>query len=267
MRPPLRNRDAVFGVRCQAASQGSRSSSNRRGCGERRPGRTGRSAHHAGRAGQMTILRRECRKSGRIVIMGWMDAGTNGSIRALVKPHWPHPWFARSVARREHRREWKLMRAIHGGNFGAGWSAMRNAHAWTSTGAVVDALPWSYPRPMQTHRLTRLSRWAAIPMVGNRLLHVGPGAFAAHDRSSASSTARAPRAPSRGLDHSLGFSSRRSASHARNRAVGLDNNFLAPTGGTTVNPNTHQKSNFCARLHMAVGLALSICPARPGAAS
>jgi hypothetical protein len=34
-----------------------------------------------------------------------------------------------------------------------------------------------------------------------------------------------------------------------------------------VNPNTHQKSNFCARLHKAAGIALSICPARPGAAS
>ena len=35
----------------------------------------------------------------------------------------------------------------------------------------------------------------------------------------------------------------------------------------TVNPNTHQKLIFCARLHMAAGTALYIFPKRPGAAS
>jgi hypothetical protein len=47
----------------------------------------------------------------------------------------------------------------------------------------------------------------------------------------------------------------------------LDNIFFESTGAFTVNPNTHQKSIFCARLHMAAGLALYICPERPGAAS
>jgi hypothetical protein len=49
--------------------------------------------------------------------------------------------------------------------------------------------------------------------------------------------------------------------------VRLDNAFFAATGPFTVNPNTHQKFIFCARLHMAAGLALYICPERPGAAS
>jgi len=47
----------------------------------------------------------------------------------------------------------------------------------------------------------------------------------------------------------------------------LDNIFFEFTGPLTVNPNTHQKFIFCARLHMAAGLALYICPERPGAAS
>jgi hypothetical protein len=47
----------------------------------------------------------------------------------------------------------------------------------------------------------------------------------------------------------------------------LDNKFFGSTGALTVNPNTHQKNIFCARLHMAAGLALYICPERPGAAS
>jgi hypothetical protein len=51
------------------------------------------------------------------------------------------------------------------------------------------------------------------------------------------------------------------------RPVGLDNAVLRRTGDRTVNPNTHQKLNFCARQHPAVGVALYICPERPGAAS
>ncbi len=47
----------------------------------------------------------------------------------------------------------------------------------------------------------------------------------------------------------------------------LDNNFFWRTRGSTVNPNTHQKYIFCARLRMAAGIALYICPERPGAAS
>ena len=47
----------------------------------------------------------------------------------------------------------------------------------------------------------------------------------------------------------------------------LDYIFFEFTGPLTVNPNTHQKFIFCARLHMAAGLALYICPERPGAAS
>lgn len=38
-------------------------------------------------------------------------------------------------------------------------------------------------------------------------------------------------------------------------------------GSTTVKLYTHQKSNFCTRQHKAAGLALYICPERPGAAS
>jgi hypothetical protein len=49
--------------------------------------------------------------------------------------------------------------------------------------------------------------------------------------------------------------------------VGLDNKFFEHTGAVTVNSNTHQKFIFCARLQMAAGLALYICPERPGAAS
>jgi hypothetical protein len=47
----------------------------------------------------------------------------------------------------------------------------------------------------------------------------------------------------------------------------LDNLSFRRSRGVTVNPNTHQKLDFCARLHMAAGLALSICPGSPGAAS
>ncbi len=47
----------------------------------------------------------------------------------------------------------------------------------------------------------------------------------------------------------------------------LDNNFFPHTGGGTVNPNTQKKFNFCARQLLAAGLALSICPEHPGAAS
>jgi hypothetical protein len=49
--------------------------------------------------------------------------------------------------------------------------------------------------------------------------------------------------------------------------VKLDNNFFESTGAGKVNPNTHQKFIFCARLHMAAGLALCICPGQPGTAS
>jgi hypothetical protein len=45
-----------------------------------------------------------------------------------------------------------------------------------------------------------------------------------------------------------------------------DRNAPAYTGARTVNPNTHQKFIFCARLHTAAGLALPVCPERPGAA-
>jgi hypothetical protein len=47
----------------------------------------------------------------------------------------------------------------------------------------------------------------------------------------------------------------------------LDNLSFRRRRGTTVNPNTHQKIIFCARLHPAVGLALCIFPGQPGAAS
>lgn len=51
------------------------------------------------------------------------------------------------------------------------------------------------------------------------------------------------------------------------RPAGLDNNTFKFTGDLTVNPNTRQKSSFCARQQVAAGLALYICPERPGAAS
>jgi hypothetical protein len=51
------------------------------------------------------------------------------------------------------------------------------------------------------------------------------------------------------------------------RPVKLDNIFFESTGADKVNPNTHQKFIFCGRLHMAAGLALCICPGRPGTAS
>ena len=47
----------------------------------------------------------------------------------------------------------------------------------------------------------------------------------------------------------------------------LDNNIPVRTRSGKLNPNTHQKLYFCARLHMAAGLALYICPGRPGATS
>jgi hypothetical protein len=53
----------------------------------------------------------------------------------------------------------------------------------------------------------------------------------------------------------------------RKGAAGLDKKFFRRTGDAKVNPHTQQKSNFCARQHMAAGLALYICPERPGAAS
>jgi len=49
--------------------------------------------------------------------------------------------------------------------------------------------------------------------------------------------------------------------------VELDSICFRRTFRPTVNPNTHQKFIFCARLHMATGFALYICPERPGAAS
>jgi len=57
------------------------------------------------------------------------------------------------------------------------------------------------------------------------------------------------------------------SAHFASRRVKLDNNIFAYTGPVTVNPKTHKKRIFCARLHMAAGLALYICPERPGAAS
>ena len=52
------------------------------------------------------------------------------------------------------------------------------------------------------------------------------------------------------------------------KPAGLDNAGRGNTV-TLVNPNTHQKASFCARLQQAAALALSIrlCPERPGAAS
>lgn len=47
----------------------------------------------------------------------------------------------------------------------------------------------------------------------------------------------------------------------------LDKTFFSNTRPFTVNPNTHQKFDFCARLQMAAGVALHICPALPGTAS
>ena len=47
----------------------------------------------------------------------------------------------------------------------------------------------------------------------------------------------------------------------------LDKILFPSRRAFTVNPNTHQKNNFCARLQMAAGVALYICPERPGAAS
>lgn len=47
----------------------------------------------------------------------------------------------------------------------------------------------------------------------------------------------------------------------------FDRIYFRRTDDFTVNLNTHQKSFFCARQHTAVGLALYICPERPGAAS
>lgn len=49
----------------------------------------------------------------------------------------------------------------------------------------------------------------------------------------------------------------------------LDSICFQSSGHTTLNPNTHQKSNFCAGLHQAAALALfiRICPDLPGAAS
>jgi len=50
------------------------------------------------------------------------------------------------------------------------------------------------------------------------------------------------------------------------RPVGLDRKFSRSTGAL-VKQSTHQKFFFCARQQTATGDALSICPARPGAAS
>jgi len=47
----------------------------------------------------------------------------------------------------------------------------------------------------------------------------------------------------------------------------LDSVLFQRTRALTVNPNTQQKIDFCAHLQMAVGVALYICPERPGAAS
>jgi hypothetical protein len=47
----------------------------------------------------------------------------------------------------------------------------------------------------------------------------------------------------------------------------LDNIPFQRRRASTVNPNTQQKFVFCARLQMAAGVALYICPERPGAAT
>jgi hypothetical protein len=52
------------------------------------------------------------------------------------------------------------------------------------------------------------------------------------------------------------------------KPAGLDNAVFGSTV-KLVNPNTHQKSSFCARLKQAAALAwyVRLCPERPGAAS
>lgn len=47
----------------------------------------------------------------------------------------------------------------------------------------------------------------------------------------------------------------------------LDRIAFQRTGASAVNLNTPQKSDFCARLQMAAGGALYICPVRPGTVS
>ena len=58
-----------------------------------------------------------------------------------------------------------------------------------------------------------------------------------------------------------------SSGDPRKRTMKLDNISFRRTRSSAVNPNTHKKFIFCARLHMAAGFALYICPERPGAAS
>lgn len=57
------------------------------------------------------------------------------------------------------------------------------------------------------------------------------------------------------------------AVRARSRPMRLDKKFFERRRPFTVNPKTHQKYIFCARLLMGAGLALHICPGQPGAAS
>ena len=47
----------------------------------------------------------------------------------------------------------------------------------------------------------------------------------------------------------------------------LDRILFSFTRAVTVNPNTHRKFIFCARLHRTAGFALYVFPERPGAAS
>jgi hypothetical protein len=47
----------------------------------------------------------------------------------------------------------------------------------------------------------------------------------------------------------------------------LDNDYSCYMSALILNPNTSQKNIFCARQHMAAGLALYIFPDQPGAAS
>lgn len=47
----------------------------------------------------------------------------------------------------------------------------------------------------------------------------------------------------------------------------LDKRSFSNTRPLKVNPNTHQKFDFYARLQMAAGVALHICPALPGTVS
>ena len=78
------------------------------------------------------------------------------------------------------------------------------------------------------------------------------------------------RAPIRGIrrrNHKYNTPAPARARGAGKNAPGLDKKLFRRTRSGKLNPNTHQKFTFCARLQAAAGLALYICPGRPGAAS